>query len=72
MVDLVDVHSLQTCGLIHPEILCTEWAQNNGDEWHAVLASPRPLAVPIPYRGALGLRHTEDNTTARILAQTGA
>jgi len=39
---------------------------------HLVLANPRPLAEPIPYRGALGLRHLDDDTTARILAQIGA
>lgn len=36
-----------------------------------VLANPRPLAEPIPYKGALGLRRLDDDTTARVLAQIG-
>ena len=31
----------------------------------------RALAEPISYTGALGLRHLDDDTTARILAQIG-
>jgi hypothetical protein len=30
------------------------WSQR--DVWHLCLSNPRPLAEPIPYRGALGLR----------------
>lgn len=42
------------------------------DHWHLRLANPRPLAEPIPYKGALGLRTLDDDTAARILAQIGA
>ncbi|WP_295014820.1 hypothetical protein [uncultured Microbacterium sp.] len=49
--------------------LCSEWAQQ--DAWHLELTNPRPLVEPIPYRGALGLRELDDDTTARILAQIG-
>jgi hypothetical protein len=49
--------------------LCSPWAQQ--DAWHLVLSNARALAEPIPYRGALGLRRLEDETTARILAQIG-
>ena len=76
VVDLVDVHlntDPQGCvpsgsqdGMLRP---CSPWAESNAH--HLVLANPRPLAEPIPYRGALGLRHLDDDTTARILAQIG-
>lgn len=56
--------------------ICSPWAQafekfvgHRG--YHLVLADPRPLAEPISYRGALGLRRLDDDTTARILAQIG-
>lgn len=76
VVDLVAVHHAATC--LNPVDVaddstwkwCSPWAEN--DVQHVVLANPRPLDEPIPYRGALGLRHLDDNTTARILAQIGA
>jgi hypothetical protein len=46
------------------------WGQRGA--WHLCLTNPRALAEPIPYKGALGLRHLDDDTTARILAQIGA
>lgn len=45
--------------------LCSPWAQV-GDVHHLELANPRPLAQPIPYKGALGLRRLDDETIARI------
>jgi len=75
VVDLVDVHS-PAADLTRDEFcqspmgdLCSPWAQI--ESWHLVLANPRPLPEPIPYRGALGLRRLDDETTARILAQIG-
>ena len=62
VVDLVEVHFARSgdyedpCGGyddIEGECLCSPWA---GDLMHhLVLANPRPLAEPIPYRGRLGL-----------------
>lgn len=49
---------------------CSPWAFTDG--WHLELANPRALPEPIPFKGALGLRHLDDDTTARILAQIGA
>lgn len=49
--------------------LCSPWALR--DHWHLKLANPRALTEPIPYKGALGLRTLDDDTTARILAQIG-
>lgn len=45
------------------------WAERG--VWHLCLTNPRPLAETIPYRGALGLRRLDDDTTARIRAQIG-
>ena len=62
VVDLVDVHLCDGS--------CSPWAQElDGSRqlWHLVLANPRPLAEPIPYRGALGLRRLDDATTAAVL-----
>jgi hypothetical protein len=68
VVDLVDVHKGYCDTDDYP--ICSEWAAF--DQWHLEIANPRPLAEPIPYRGALGLRTLDDDTTARILAQIGA
>lgn len=61
VVDLVDVHTAddteQTKNLRGLWPTCSPWAERIG--YHLVLANPRPLAEPIPYRGALGLRKTE-------------
>ena len=69
-VELVDVHSPAT-DLTRDEFcqspmgdLCSAWAEI--ESWHLVLANPRPLSEPIPYRGALGLRRLDEATIARI------
>lgn len=79
VVDLIDVHRAEgnDAGIVadmirdqNPYSLngsCSPWAEANA--YHLVLANPRPLAEPIPYKGALGLRHLDDDMTARILAQ---
>lgn len=79
VVDLVDVHespALVGChydgGAAHASMqarLCSPWAEKGAR--HLVLENPRPLAGPIRYRGALGLRPLDTETTARILAQIG-
>lgn len=82
VVDLVDVHRSEgnEAGIVSDMIrdgnpyslngACSPWAEANVH--HLVLTNPRPIPEPIPYRGALGLRHLDDDTTARILAQIGA
>lgn len=85
VVDLVDVHVAQQSNAgtnvcfdttTPTGDICSPWAQAY-DEFpayrghHLVLANPRPLIEPIPFKGALGLRHLDDDTTARILAQIG-
>lgn len=81
VVDLVDVHSASViggCGRMdnhcgdHPggcRHHCSTWAMGPAlDGWyqHLVLANPRALTEPIPFKGALGLRRLDDDTIARI------
>lgn len=69
VVDLVDVHNTIDCWGFdgQGERWCSAWAQH--DMHHLVLANPRPLSEPIPYRGALGLRRLDEATISRIEAQ---
>lgn len=81
VVDLVDVHTASViggCGRIirdceeHPSgcrAHCSPWAfgpSTKGWFHHLVLANPRPLAEPIPYKGALGLRRLDADVVAQI------
>lgn len=61
VVDLIDIHEDDSAACYS----CTEWAEV---AWHMVLANPRPLTEPIPYRGMLGLRRLDDETITRIKA----
>lgn len=75
VVDLVGVHysGINGCGTGDgdgPIPMCSAWCEPIAH--HLVLANPRPLAEPIPYRGALGLRRLDEETIARITAQDGA
>ncbi len=52
--------------------VCSPWAQPFNQfvgyrGYHLVLANPRPLAEPIPFKGGLGLRRLDDATTAAVL-----
>lgn len=71
VVDLVGAHNPTEpiFGLTGCHGECTPWSEMG--QWHLRLANPRALAEPIPYRGALGLRRLDEDTTARILAQIG-
>lgn len=51
MVDLVDVHD--GLGAEHDGAPCSPWAIRY--HHHLVMVNPRPLAQPLPWRGALGL-----------------
>ena len=72
VIDLVDVHDSGRCWSAYKGVpmreaeLCSQWAEHGAH--HLVLANPRPLRTPIPYKGALGLRTLDDETTARVLA----
>jgi hypothetical protein len=82
VVDLVDVHRVANShfhpicydltgpnGLLEAaergDGACSPWSTANA-QWHLVLANPRPLADPIPYKGALGLRRLDSETAARV------
>jgi hypothetical protein len=70
VVDLVDVHlGSQLPGHCWDDKRgmrdrCSQWGQD--DTVHLVLANPRPIADPIPYKGALGLRHIDAATAIAI------
>lgn len=80
VVDLVDVHRQDF--LPSPDgdpakfAQCSPWAQYDlrpralqvphQSMWHLVLANPRPLAEPIPFRGRLGLWTLPDDVAAQI------
>ena len=71
VVDLIDVHRSPMCANASA-VTCSPWGIL--DDWHLVLANPRALDEPIPYKGALGLRNLavhDPATTARILEQIG-
>lgn len=63
VVDLVDVHHADWCW-DGPGVHCSPWADT--DAHHLVLANPRALDEPFPYKGALGLRRLDDEIIARI------
>ncbi len=80
VVDLVDVHVVQQSHAgtnvcfddsTPTGDICSPWAHAY-DEFpayrghHLVLANPRPLPEPIPFKGALGLRRLNDATTAAV------
>lgn len=80
VVDLVAVHHVTKSA--HPDRvgvplcwdgrtpsgeLCSPWAESAYDGWHLELANPRPLAEPIPFKGALGLRRLPDDVAAAVI-----
>lgn len=84
VVDLIDVHKCAGTPTNRPRCyeatangfseavkagtgLCSPWADQFAEN-HLVLANPRPLVTPIPYRGALGLRRLDEATIAQIEA----
>ena len=72
VVDLVDVHHPDrdrwgcppSAGDLLP--MCSAWAERGA--YHLVLANPRPLAEPIPFKGGLGLRRLDDEMVASVEA----
>lgn len=76
VVDLVGVHDSGAAGcgtgegFGTPIPMCSEWAQTAS--FHLVLANPRPLASPIPYKGALGLRRLPQDVAAAVWAEVAS
>jgi hypothetical protein len=68
VVDLVDVHdpTVPLFGLTGCQGECTPWSEMG--QWHLVLANPRALDEPIPWKGALGLRKTDLELVGDYLA----
>ena len=54
-----------TCGATRP--LCSPWAVR--DQYHWLLTDVRPLADPVPCRGALGLWRLPDEVEKAVRAQ---
>lgn len=74
VVDIVGAHNcpVVTCDAFAGEAqhICSEWAE--AASWHLVLANARPLAEPIPYKGALGLRTLPNDVAAQVWAGVAA
>lgn len=71
VVDLVDSHPVESCITQQHDgdwLVCSEWAERAGH--HLVLANPRALDEPIPYKGALGLRRSPFNVEDGWLLET--
>lgn len=85
VVDLVDVHVVRqahdgtnVCFDNSTPVgeICSGWASAYDEfpaygGYHMALRNPRPLAQPIPFKGALGLRRLDETTTASVWAQIG-
>lgn len=67
VVNLIDVHEPSPGEGAVGGDTCSPWAEP--DVWHLVLANPRPLAEPIPFKGGLGLRRLDPDTLTRTEAQ---
>lgn len=64
---LTDVHHADTCE--HGTGWCTSWS--DPESWHLVFHDARQLAAPIPFTGALGLRHLDPDTAAAVTRAAG-
>ena len=79
VVNLTGVHRAYAsfgCSIDEADVCeppCSRWGEFDRGQtmFHLVLANPRPLASPIPYKGALGLRRLDDDTVTRVLEQIG-
>lgn len=65
VAELVEVHRCHIGNTDAPA--CSPWA--TAGDYHLVLADARPLARPIPWRGALGLWTVPDELEAAIREQ---
>lgn len=69
VVDLIDVHH-DDADRARGRQCSDSWAEVGMH--HLVLANPRPLSTPVPYRGALGLRHLPDEVAAAVWAEVAS
>ena len=63
-VDVVGCHSDET---EEPRTSCSPWARHSQHHW--MLANPRPLAEPVPCKGALGLWRLPEDVEKAVRAQ---
>lgn len=64
VADLVDCHRSAAC--------CAPWGESSPEVFHWVLGGVRPLAVPVPCRGRLGLWRPDADTLGAVLGQLQA
>jgi len=57
-VDVTDCHHADDCHKFSKSGTCSEWAMPGHHHW--VLADPKPVEVPFPAKGKLGLWNLED------------
>jgi len=72
MAELTGCHEPGFCFKARPGHggeMCSPWA--HASQFHWPLASVRPLAEPVPCRGALGLWHLPDDVEKAVRAQLG-
>lgn len=69
VIELVDVHHDDGPGPYDDPNGCCASTWHEDGQWHLVLANPRPLAEPIPYRGGRGLRRLNDADVLRRLGE---
>jgi hypothetical protein len=67
VVDLVDVHKPGESWKDDESGFCSAWAERGA--FHLELENPRPLAHPIPFKGALGLRTLPADVEAAVREQ---
>jgi hypothetical protein len=69
VVDLRATHHAEYCKEADERgRVCSPWAEDN--VWHLELANPRPLADPIPWKGALAMRTLPDDVEQLVLTRT--
>ncbi|MFD4957126.1 hypothetical protein [Microbacterium sp. NPDC058389] len=66
VVDLVETHHADWCW-DGPRVHCSPWGES--DVHHLVMANPRQLDEPIPWKGALGLRKTRFDIAGHWLVE---
>jgi hypothetical protein len=64
LATLEDIHHSDECGNA-----CSKWAASG--QWHWVLQDVRPLAAPVPCKGALGLWRLPEDADKACRAQLG-
>jgi hypothetical protein len=67
LVDVTGCHHSDDCMDAAGAYACSEWAV--AGQWHITLADIRPLAEPVPAKGALGVWKVPEDTERAVRAQ---